>query len=93
MINYGNPRGSIGEWLSELAGIAARLYESNPDAWQHFEPARKQLVESVVWLDAEGELMLSVTIVTEARDIIERRLPRQWTRWKSALERADITFG
>ena len=59
----------VGEWLSTLPRVSAKLYETDITVWERFEPRRKRLQDTLSFLDYEGEIDLAVT---RANEVLQR---------------------
>jgi hypothetical protein len=85
--------GVVGDWLASLTRVSAKLYECDDAAWSVFEPARKQITESLSWLEFEGEVDLAKSSVTNAIAVLERRLPKGAQRWRAVAPVARAALG
>lgn len=83
----------VGDWLASLTRVSARLYERDTAAWSKFEPARKQIAESLSWLAFEGEVDLGMSNVTNAMVVLKRRLPKAAQQWRAAAPVARAALG
>ena len=83
----------VSVWLASLTRVSAKLYERDSAAWSVFEPARKQITESLAWLEFEGELDLANSDVTNAIAVLERRLPKAAEQWRAVAPIARAALG
>jgi hypothetical protein len=83
----------VGDWLASLTRVSAKLYERDTAAWSTFEPARKQVTESLSWLAFEGEVDLAKSNVTDAIAVLDRRLPKAAQQWRSVAAVAHAALG
>lgn len=68
------------------------LYEAHGDVWEQFEPERKRLVETLSWLDSEGEVDLSATTATEAIRVLEGWNSKRGDEWHSVADLVGQVF-
>jgi hypothetical protein len=82
---------TLGVWLSRLPRVSARLYEVDVDVWEQFEPARRAVHDSIVWLGSEG--FLSIDLDTPQSAIAKE--PRSFEKygWIRAAEIAKHALG
>jgi hypothetical protein len=78
----------VGRWLTKLTNISARLYASNFDVWEEFEPQRRRLEQRLQYLHYEGEIDLRKTTVKDAIEIARKSLRDGHTDWGNAAQRA-----
>jgi hypothetical protein len=77
--------------INRLPAVSARRYELDPDAWEVFEPARRKLQDTLLWLQAEGYVDIGSDNVAEAM----RKAPAYFERiaWVAAAGVARAAVG